>query len=134
MGRQGIRGGLVPEASAASISCAAWEDQRGRKSGLATSLRIGAPRSHAIDRGRVKGDQASSPVGLIFLGGPINAGWNKIAAANVQTSDKASSPDAWTAKAQDVGETKRADFPFVARASLSRAMRSGKCAASSRRS
>jgi hypothetical protein len=86
-GRQGIRGGLVPEASAASISCAAWEDQRGRKSGLATSLRIGAPRSHAIDRGRVKGDQASSPVGLIFLGGPINAGWNKIAAANVQTSD-----------------------------------------------
>jgi hypothetical protein len=38
-----------------------------------------------------EGVQASSPVGLIFLGGPINAGWNKIAAANVQTSDKASS-------------------------------------------
>jgi hypothetical protein len=35
--------------------------------------------------------QASSPVGLIFLGGPISAGWNKIAAARVQTSDKASS-------------------------------------------
>ncbi len=35
--------------------------------------------------------QASSPIGLTFLGGPISAGWNKIAAAKVQTSDKASS-------------------------------------------
>jgi hypothetical protein len=38
-----------------------------------------------------EGVHASSPVGLIFLGGTISAGWNKIAAANVQTSDKASS-------------------------------------------
>ena len=38
-----------------------------------------------------KGVQAPSPAGLIFRGGPINAGWNKIAAAKVQTSDKASS-------------------------------------------
>ena len=35
--------------------------------------------------------QASSPDKLTFRGGPISAGWNKSAAANVQTSDKASS-------------------------------------------
>ena len=35
--------------------------------------------------------QASSPVRSILRGGPIRAGWNKIAAAKVQTSDKASS-------------------------------------------
>ncbi len=44
--------------------------------------------------------QASSPDKLTFLSGPISAGWNKIAAANMQTSDKASSlcPDVWRAK------------------------------------
>ena len=43
------------------------------------------------------GLQASSPDTLTFLGGPISAGWNKIAAANVQTSDNASNlcPDVW---------------------------------------
>src|ERR1700724_2433171 len=35
--------------------------------------------------------QASSPDKLTFRGGPISAGWNKIAADNVQTSDNASS-------------------------------------------
>ena len=49
------------------------------------------PSRLASERQVARAVQASSPVGLIFLGGPINAGWNKIAAANVQTSDKASS-------------------------------------------
>ena len=39
----------------------------------------------------VHANQASSPLGSIFRGGPIKAGWNKIAAANVHVSDRASS-------------------------------------------
>src|ERR1700731_2394972 len=40
-------------------------------------------------RAKIMGPQRRS--GLFSLGGPIRAGWNKLAAARVQTSDKASS-------------------------------------------
>ena len=49
------------------------------------------PSRLASERQVARAVQASSPDKLTFRGGPISAGWNKIAAANVQTSDKASS-------------------------------------------